>query len=166
MSELLAEPKRTLNREETLAVLQDPETFMHDKDHWEVKSTWLCDRLNEYEKTGYVYNAEAMRKIEAEERLPRFNDNNSALSLLIYNAQRYRRSDRLRQEGWSYLNPDMVKTAIAQKRKIEILGENVLYQTIKKLCRPVQNGDVYAVLLPQARTKGFLANGSRLARIA
>ena len=47
MSELLAEPKRTLNREETLAVLQDPETFMHDKDHWEVKSTWLCDRLNE-----------------------------------------------------------------------------------------------------------------------
>lgn len=166
MSELLAPPKRLLNKEETLAVLQDPESFMRDRDHWEVQSTWICERLNEYEKSGFVYNSEAQRKIEAEEGLPRFNDNNSALSLLIYNAQKYRRSDRLRQEGWSYLNPEMVKTAIEQKRKIEVLGENVLYQTIKKLCRPVQNGDVYAVLLPKARTKGFLANGSRLARIA
>ena len=106
-----------------------------------------------------------MRKIEAEEGLPRFNDNHSALSLLIYNAQRYRRSDKLRADGWKYLTPEMVKTAMEQKRKIEILGENVLYQEIRKLCRPVQRGEIYAVMPPKAKTKGFLANGTRLARI-
>ena len=87
-----------LNREETLALLKSGHWPTGDNlDKWRIQSTWLCDRLNEYEKTGYVYNAQAQRKIEQEEGLEPSPENGSMLSLLIYSAQKYRREEAIEE---------------------------------------------------------------------
>jgi hypothetical protein len=94
---------------------------------YRVKSQWLCDELDNYEATiGFPYNAAVQRWIEKREGLEQQADSGSPLSLLIYNAQKYRRSDRLRQEGFAPLTQAMIDEAHRRGVGIEIQGENML----------------------------------------
>ena len=156
-----------LNREETLALIASGQWPTGDTlSKYTIQSLWICDRLNEYEKDGYVYNAPAQRRLEAEEGLPPSPENGSILSVLIYNAQRYRQEDRLTAEGYEPLTPDLVQRAMATNRKVEVRGENIIGGACVTLCRPIQTADGYAVLLPKKRNKGFRANGQYMARLA
>mgnify|MGYP000847628713 CR=1 FL=1 len=155
-----------LNREETLALLASGQWPTGDTlSKYTIQSLWICDRLNEYEKDGYVYNAPAQRRLEAEEGLPPSPENGSILSVLIYNAQTYRREDRLRAQGFQSLTADMVKQAIERNLMIEVQGETLLGGEARTVCRPVQTGEGFAVLLPRKRNKGYRANHGHIARL-
>lgn len=158
-------PTVILDKSQTLALI-GAGVWPDHCDKWSVKSTWICERLNAFESDGYVYNAQAQRRIEAEEDLPAHEENGSILSILIYNAQRYRQEDRLTAEGYEPLTPDLVQRAMATNRKVEVQGENIIGGACVTLCRPIQTADGYAVLLPKKRNKGFRANGQYMARLA
>ena len=158
-----AEPLLILDKQGTLDLIALKQWPV---DKWRIKSTWICDTLNEYEKDGYVYNAIALRRIEKENNLPAHDENGSILSILIYNAQQYRREDKYKADGFVPLTPDIVQTAMREKRMVEVLGENLIGGIGHTACRPVIRGSVYAVMLPRKRTRGFIADGSHLARLA
>lgn len=85
-------PVLVLDKPQTLALLETGWTpnLLDGMNRWHVKSQWLCDELNEQEKSGYVYNAQALHQIEKQEGIGPFDENGSVLSILIYNAQGYR----------------------------------------------------------------------------
>ena len=156
------EPWLTLDKAATLALIAGGEWPAGSDNHmnkWQIKSMWLCDELNAQEKNGYVYNAEAQRKIEAQEGIGPFNENGSILSILIYNAQSYRRSDKLIAQGYAPLSVKLIEEAIRAKQKIEVVGENIIGGTAKTVCRPVIRAGKAFALLARARNRGFLPDG-------
>jgi len=163
-------PIKVLTKEETLAAIkrnQPDIDFASDSDlaKYRVNSPWLCDLLDEFEKGGYVYNAWAQHKIEEMEGLPVYNENNSTIALLIYNAQRYRLSDKIIAMGFAPLTREMIEEAIKLKKKIEIYSESLIGDTIRGGYRPCIVGDSAYVLAPRAKVRGFKADGTKAARI-
>ena len=110
MPDFMPEPSRVL---ETLAdligALANSEEWQSQPYPygWHVKSLWLIALIDESTAArGFAYNSEVKRL--AEERLgypPKpdaaYSNESDALSQLIYNAQRYRRSDALRAAGYA-----------------------------------------------------------------
>ncbi len=138
-------PVEVLNKEQTLALLANPGDFLERRDKWEVKSQYLCDFMNDLERTGYVYNTAAMRAFEKAHGLPLFGDNGSVLSLLVYNAQGYRRGDQLVAEGWRP-GAELMETAFAAGRKILVKGENILGGEARELLTVRKiDGKLYAM---------------------
>jgi hypothetical protein len=103
MSEFQPEPFLTLDQPATLALLaQGIEALPDSLANYPVKSTWLCTLLNEREKVdGYQYNTKFQAWLEHQFSVGPSHENNSVLSILIYNAQRYRRHDAMIEDGWS-----------------------------------------------------------------
>jgi hypothetical protein len=165
---------RVLDKEQTLAAIQhgnDRAAAFPDLDtfkHWNIKSQWFCDLLDEREKVdGSQYNAGFLRWFEKENNVGPFDENDSVASMLIYNAQRYRRIDKAIREGWKPLTPELVQEAIDRKAKIEMLGENMLGGQVQQAgYRPLKRDDgIYFVMAPRARNRGFRADGTRSGRI-
>lgn len=127
MSEFVAEPKKVLDKAETLALLRaDPAEFMNDRDHWDYKSQWICDLLDEREAVaGYQYNAKFQKWFETEYSVGPFGENGSPLSLLIYNAQRYRGHDKMVREGFQPGSDDLLREAFEKKVEIELYSESL-----------------------------------------
>jgi len=121
-------PLKTLDEKETLALLKLSLEEIHQLDRelggmgkWRIKSLWLCELLNQREKThGFQYNAEFLRWFEKEYGVGPFAENGSTLSILIYNAQGYRRHDRLVAEGWQPGSEALLQEAFEQNRMLEI----------------------------------------------
>ena len=129
MSAFMPDPSLLLpDKPSTLAALTHPTWLdLPYPGSWHVKSLWLCQILNTYEATiGFPYNSIFQRWIEQREHLPPLDINGSPLSLLIYNAQRFRESDRLQEAGWQPGTQRLLEQAYAQSLGIEMLYDTPL----------------------------------------
>lgn len=127
---------------------------------YRVKSQWLCDELDHYEAIiGFPYNAAVQRWIEEREGLEMQPEAASPLSLLIYNAQKYRRSDRLRKDGWSPLTQAMIDEAHRRGCGIEIQGENMLGGTATDVLTVRTVGGKNYAFRPKKRKYAISPNG-------
>lgn len=159
MSEFKAEPLVTLKDEkELLAVILDPK-FMENDDHWKIKSVYLCDLIEEMSQTQFPYNTAVMREAEKRLGIDRQPDNSSPLSLMVYNAQGYRRHDNLVRDGFVPLTQEVVDQAYVERAKIEIHGYNILLQAIPMLYNVRKIGDICYVMPPHSRNKAVKPAG-------
>ncbi len=166
MSYFQHEPVAVWNEAQTLAALNDPASFPKRLDKWLVKSQWLCDLLNEKEKAeGFQYNISFQRWFEKTYNVGPFDENGSVLSLLVYNAQKYRRHDALIKEGWREGTDEVLREALTRKRPIEYRADSLFGGvSILKLNVREINGRLYA-MKPRARTYGVSVLGQPI-RIA
>ncbi len=168
MSHFEPEPSLLLpDKQTTLDALNNPE-WMEWKYPlgWHVKSQWLCDQLNHYETTiGYPYNSAVQRWIEKNESIGPFDENGSPLSRLIYIAQKYLHSDRLRADGWVSGSPAILTEALQLKKPIEILKDSIFGgEHITKLTVREVKGELYP-FAPKKR-KYAVSIGGEPVRIA
>jgi len=128
MSDFQPKPVLILDQEQTLAMIDLPETSLPDDlNKFRIKSTWLCALLNERERTaGFQYNAQFQAWFEQQFQIGSVTEKNSMLSLLIYNAQCYRRHDALIEAGWAPGEPAILEKAFKHGRKLEYLGETII----------------------------------------
>lgn len=162
MSELKDSPLQVLDRLQTLQLVASG-SLPNGLDKYRIKSTWLCDELNRKEAAeGFQYNAQFQRYIEEAEGIGPFGENGTTLSVLIYNAQGYRRSDSLKAEGFSYLTADLIDKAIQQGAKVEVKSDGI-FGSSRTVCRPMVAHDGRRVaMLPRKRTRGFIAGSSQV----
>jgi len=137
-------PTQILDLTETLALIANPGDFMETRDKWNVKSQALCDFMDELEKDGFVYNLQALRAFEKLHGLPAGSENGSVLSILVYNAQSFRRADQIVAEGW---RPGAELLAAASPGdKIRVKGESILGgKVVEALTVRLINGVKYAM---------------------
>lgn len=161
MARLMPEPTITFfSKQETIQALFNPEWKNRIETSLNVKSIWLCQQMDEYEKTvGFPYNASFQSWIEKKENIGSIATGGSPLSTLIYYAQLYRESDRLREEGWVPPRAELLNEAIAQNKKIEVLLESVFGDRIQ-LCRIVLVNGTYYAIPPKKRTRGYVLYGN------
>ncbi len=96
-------------------------------DMYRVKSQWLCDELDAYQaQIGFPYNSLFQEWLEKREGLAPADQSGSVRSLLIYNAQQFRRSDALRRAGWSPLAQELIDQAGLRRAPIEVMAETVI----------------------------------------
>ena len=128
MSDFQPRPVLILDQEQTLALLDQPESSLPDDlNKFRIKSTWLCALLNERERVaGFQYNAQFQAWFEQQFQIGSITEKNSMISLLIYNAQCYRRHDALIDAGWMPGEPAILEKAFKHGRKLEYLGENII----------------------------------------
>ncbi|MFY9269006.1 MAG: hypothetical protein WAO55_04570 [Candidatus Manganitrophaceae bacterium] len=157
MSHILPVPRITFRtKEETIAAIQKPD-WMASGDSFQAKSVWLCEELNDYEKTiGFPYNSTFQRWIEKKEGIGPFNENSSPLSCLIYNAQRYRESDRLIAEGWFAPTAETIEKAIQSNQMVEVWIEGFLASSAH-LCKIRKGSNNMHYAIPKGRrTRGYV----------
>jgi hypothetical protein len=128
MSDFQPTPVLILDQEQTLVLLGQPESSLPDNlDKFRIKSTWLCALLNERERVaGFQYNAQFEQWFEQQFQVGSITEKNSMLSLLVYNAQCYRRHDALIEAGWTPGEPAMLEKAFKRGRKLEYLAETII----------------------------------------
>ena len=128
MSDFQPTPVLVLDQEQTLALIDLPESSLPDDlNKFRIKSTWLCSLLNERERVaGFQYNAQFQAWFEQQFQIGSITEKNSMLSLLIYNAQCYRRDDALIEAGWTPGEPAILEKAFQRGRKLEYLSEKII----------------------------------------
>lgn len=128
MSDFQPDPILVLDQEQTLAMIELLESSLPDDlNKFRIKSSWLCSLLNERERVaGFQYNAQFQAWFEQQFQIGSITEKNSMLSLLIYNAQCYRRHDALIEAGWTLGEPAILEKAFKHGRKLEYLGENII----------------------------------------
>jgi hypothetical protein len=121
MSDFQPTPVLVLDQEETLAMIDLQESSLPDDlNKFRIKSTWLCSQLNERERiAGFQYNAQFQAWFEQQLQIGSITEKNSMLSLLIYNAQCYRRHDALVDATWTPGEPSILEKAFKHGRKLE-----------------------------------------------
>lgn len=126
-----------------------------------INSVWICERMNEYEKDGFVYNADAVKKLEVELGITDVKDvetGQGVLGVLVYNAQDYRVPMKMKVLGYTPLTNELILEALNTKKKIEILHDSIFGES-KMVCRPVRTAEGgVAVLKPRSNTRGYVAN--------
>ena len=128
---------------------------------YRVKSQVLCDAMDAKEKAeGFQYNREFMRWFEKEHGLPEHAESGSALSILVYNAQAYRRSDALFEEGFAPLTQTMIDEAARKAAAIELRGENMLGGNARRVYRVRAVGGQFRAMLPRSRKRCLSPNGA------
>ena len=136
MSEFMKPPVLVLaSMEDVRRAMNDPKITASRKeiasDPWLVKSIWLIELIDEIAATGeYPYNSTVKHLAEQRLGLPPqshayYAKEGDTLSLLIYNAQRFRGSDRLTAAGFSPLTQDMLIQAFNKKLQIELWSDNL-----------------------------------------
>lgn len=148
-------------REETLAWLAaNDESFnMHASP---VKSVWLCEELNRFERDGYVYNREAFERIirengldleSAERRVEQrsIRVESGLLGTLIYYAQSYRREMKLVSDGWQRATQELL-TPLEDKQCHALANGDLSGPQVVKVKR---FKDVLRLCPPRSRTKWY-----------
>lgn len=108
------------------------------RDRFEVKSVWMIGIIDEIVASGkYPYNNDVQRLAEKRLGIPPQPESGSPLSLLVYNAQCYRDSDRKRAAGFVVVTEAMIQSAFDTGSKIECEGGTLL--TVRQV-----NGKLYA----------------------
>jgi len=159
-----------LNEDETRAIIGDKNAcsaLMNTIEKWQTTSDWIADLLDAREKEdGYQYNASFMRWLEDFEGWEPSEENGSALSILIYTAQDYRRCRKMERSGYRQLDNEMIEEALALKKKISVHVSGVLGES-DFACRAKRLNDGRLVaMIPRSRTKGFMAGSDTWAKIA
>ena len=159
----MPEPSRILNTmEDVREAMQHPrEDLGTNLLQYNVKSQWLIGLIDELSVSGFVYNAQVKKLAEERLGLPARDDTyysqeGDVLSLLIYNAQKYRNSDRLKAQGFVPFTTDVMQDAFQSKKKIQ-LGSKLL--TVKKF------GDKLYAMEPRRRKYGILPQGQPVALV-
>jgi hypothetical protein len=174
MPEFMPEPCLTLEtKEDVIAALAD--TSWKDQPYpyeYRVKSVWLISLIEEIIATTgryFAYNSEVKRLAEQRLGYPAQNDayyskENNPLSTLIYNAQCYQRSDKLRAAGYQPMTQALIEEAFAKAAKIEIISDSLLGgpRPVVLNAREI-GGKVYA-MQPRKR-KYHIAPGGQPAKI-
>lgn len=117
MSEYFMDPSLVLETDDDLrqAVLNDLKTVWSKKPHpfqFRVRSNYLVNLIGQLPRSpgGIIYNSEVRR--QAIDRLALPNENchadGTTLSLLVYNAQGFRRSDEYRQQGFVPFTQELI----------------------------------------------------------
>ncbi len=152
---ILPDPELTLPTMETVrdACAKNLREVWKRQDHpylFRIKSLWIIELIAEIEASGGVTANSVIKKL-AEERLgyppkreAEYSVEGDTLSILIYNAQNFRRSDELRARGFVLGDEAILLEAFATNRKLELPSGTLL--TVRKL-----NGKPRA-FLPRART--------------
>jgi hypothetical protein len=167
----MPEPELILpDRDALLAYLNNPLPDDASCRRYRVKSVWLCqliERIFDEKGNRFVYNADVYTRACDELGLPEnikaqrdqhFDLAAKTLDTLVYNAQKYVRSDWLKARGFAPLTQAMVDNAGETKRLIQLpTGVNHKVRRI---------GDRWYALLPRARHRALRANdGNTLARV-
>ena len=102
MSEFMPEPTQILETmEDVRKYIANPR-----KNDFKIKSLWLIEVIGEIANTGkFPYNADVLLLAEEKLGLPKktyaeASKEGTPLSMLVYNAQRFRRSDKLKADGY------------------------------------------------------------------
>lgn len=108
---------------------------------------------------GYPYNRDARMRLCTRLGFPfrEEDENNSGTSWLIYYAQNYARSDRLKRDGFAPLTEDMAREAIAKKAGVEVAGHNFLGGEVAEVYRRIVDipGHGLVLMRPRVRNRGI-----------
>lgn len=118
-----------------------------------VRSDWLVSIIKEVKASGeFPYNAVIKKAASEELGLPvsDYSNEGDMLSLLIYNAQQYARSDACCEAGYEPLTQALIERAFHSKMKIECLGDSVLGQN-RSTFTPRNVKGVIRAMLPKSR---------------
>lgn len=151
MSDFMPDPSIHLRTaEETIDAINDPSWLsLPYPGRWCVRSDFLVALIDEFKREGkYPYNSEVQRVAESRLGIPQMPDNQSTLSLLVYNAQKFRRSDRLRAQGLAPLTQEMIDRA-GEGGKV-LIGETVF--NVRHV------GGKLHLMKPRARNRGVFVN--------
>jgi hypothetical protein len=128
-------------------------------DRWTTYSRWIGAVIGEIAATKYPYNDTVQREVEKRLGIARQPDDQSTLSILVYNAQGYSRDERQRTEGWSELSEAMIDTALAQDCKVEVLMESIM-GNVAKVLTPRRGADgVGRLFKPRCRAQSLRVSG-------
>ncbi len=125
-------------------------------DQYRIKSVWLVSLIDEIVAAGkYPYNADIKKLAEQRLGLParpdaEYSVENDSLSTLIYNAQKFRRSDALRAEGYTPFTRDVLTTAFSEGKSIEVFSEGLMGSSVRRLNVKKIGEDLYA-MVPKKR---------------
>ncbi len=130
-----------------------------DKTEFRIKSLWIIGLINELLATSgrdFVYNADVKKLAEQRLGYPpkpeaEYSNEGDALSLLIYNAQCYRRSDDLIAKGYEPFTPALICRA-------GVGGQITMRSGLVLNVREV-SGRIYA-MKKGARTNAAMPNGA------
>ncbi|MCG3207244.1 MAG: hypothetical protein FOGNACKC_00844 [Anaerolineae bacterium] len=130
MSEFMPEPVKVLEtKEDVLEAINNPVWRNWGLDTYHVKPVWLCElvkRMWQEQNEILVYNAQVYRRAREELGLPEHDyyaeGQGTPLSTLVFNAQNYVRSDRLRADGFEPMTQELVERAHREKKRILING--------------------------------------------
>lgn len=122
-----------------------------------IKSLWLIDLINEISQIKFVSNNEV--KTIALQRLGLDQDDSGFLSLLVYNAEAYKKSDGFTNAGYVPLTQDMIEQAFKYGAKVEVYHFAIVggAQYIKYPVREV-NDKVYA-FIPKCKKQVLRVEG-------
>lgn len=156
----MGEPPFVLETEQdVLDAIEHPELW--DSDKWNTKSIWLCNlvsRMKAEEKNrDFVYNADVWHEARKLLGLPfMVEQQNTPLSWMIYSAQRYVRSDKLKADGYELFTPELLERAHQQGHKVLCNG---------KKCTPKKVGDKWYAFPPRARSRAFGPDNSSAVKV-
>lgn len=131
---------------------------------YRIKSLWLISVIDEIAASGqYPYNATVKKLAEEKLGLPpktevEYSREGDTLSLLIYNAQGYRHSDRLKTDGYHPFTRELLLKAFETGQQIEIFSDGIMGSSVRTLTPKQFNGGTYA-MLPRSRTKYIMPIG-------
>jgi hypothetical protein len=118
-----------------------------------------------------IYNADIKRLAEKRLGFPEkpdaaYSQEQNSLSTLIYNAQNYRRSDRLIAEGYEPFTAELRQKAFETGKQIEMFGENMLGGSVTARLKVKQvDGALYA-MLPKKRNRHYAPQGQPVRLVA
>jgi len=114
---------------------------------------------------AYPYNRDARTRLCARLGIPfrEEDENNSGTSWLVYYAQTYARSDRLKREGYSQLTEEMAREAIAKGAGIELTGHNFMGGEVNEVYRRIVDvpGHGLVLMRPRVRNRGIRCDHKR-----
>lgn len=129
---------------------------------YHVKSVWLIGVIDSIAAEGkYPYNADVKRRAEAALGLPasEYGKEGDALSVLVYNAQKYRHREQRAAAGYRPLDDAMLQEAFAAGLSIEILGSNILGGDAPYLVNVRRIGGVLYAMQPRKRKYAVRVSG-------
>ena len=146
MPDFMPTPKIHLKtKEDLINFLKNPDDLGFDK--WNVKSDYIIDCIYEVEKSGkYPYN-DLVEELARKE----IKVDSNLFSTLVYNAQKYKRSDELTAAGYVPLWPVTLEKAYE-------LGYRLQTES-GKVCRVKRIGDNFYAIPSRCRNKCLIVDG-------
>ena len=146
------EPLATLaTMEDVRAVLELPrKRLLGVENEFRIRSEWLIALIDEIAASGeYPYNATVKRMAADRLGIPRQSDDwyareGDVLSLLIYNAQCFRSSDKYRRDGFRPFDSSVLDEA-GDGGSLEILSDGLMGSNVVPVKVRSVNGKLYAM---------------------
>lgn len=108
-------------------------------DAYRIKSVWLVSLIDEIVAGGkYPYNADVKKLAEQRLGFPpktyaQYSQEGDALSTLVYNAQKFRRSDNFERQGYEPFTEEVLERAHRTGQAIEFYASGIMGDSIHRL---------------------------------